>query len=106
MNRNRTYSMDVRAKKAAATQERVLAVTQQLFAAQSTEFTLDNVAAKAGTSVQTVLRAFGSEEKLILEAMGSFRATVPPRDELPQSIGEAVATLFDDYEVIGDRVIG
>ena len=106
MNPSRAYSMDVRGKKAAATRERVLEVTQELFAAKSTEFTLENVASTAGTSVQTVLRAFGSKEKLILEAMGSFRATVPPRDELPQSTGEAVARLFDDYEVIGDRVIG
>ena len=106
MNPNRTYSMDVRGKKAAATRERVLEVTQELFAAKSTEFTLENVASTAGTSVQTVLRAFGSKEKLILEAMGSFRATVPPRDEMPQSTAEAVARLFDDYEVIGDRVVG
>jgi AcrR family transcriptional regulator len=106
MNPSRAYSMDIRGKKAAATRERVLEVTQDLFAAKSTEFTLENVASKAGISVQTVLRAFGSKEKLILDAMGSFRATVPPRDALPQSVGEAVATLFDDYEVIGDRVIG
>jgi len=106
MNPSRAYSMDIRGKKAAATRRRVLEVTQELFAAKSTEFTLENVASTAGTSVQTVLRAFGSKEKLILEAMGSFRATVPPRDEMPQSIGEAVARLFDDYEVIGDRVIG
>ena len=106
MNLSRAYSMDVRGKKASATRERVLEVTQELFALQSTEFTLENVASKAGTSVQTVLRAFGSKEKLILEAMGSFRATLPPRDELPRSTGEAVARLFDDDEMIGDRVIG
>ncbi len=98
--------MDVRGRKAAATRERVLEATQELFTATSTDFTLENVASTAGTSVQTVLRAFGSKEKLILEAMGSFRATVPPRDELPRSTAEAVARLFDDYEVIGDRVIG
>jgi len=98
--------MDVRGKKASATRERVLEVTRELFAAKSSEFTLENVASTAGTSVQTVLRAFGSKERLILEAMGSFRATVPARDRLPETTGEAVAQLFDDYEVIGDRVIG
>jgi AcrR family transcriptional regulator len=106
MKPSRTYSMDVRRKKAAATRERVLEVTQELFAAKSTEFTLENVATTAETSVQTVLRAFGSKENLILEAIGSFRSTVPPRDELPRTPAEAVARLFDDYEVIGDRVIG
>jgi AcrR family transcriptional regulator len=98
--------MDLRRRKTAATRERVLEVTQELFAARSSEFTLENVASTAGTSVQTVLRAFGSKEKLILEAMGSFRSTVPPRDELPRSTADAVARLFDDYEVIGDRVVG
>jgi AcrR family transcriptional regulator len=106
MNVKRSYSMDVRGRQAAATRQRILGATQELFATKSTEFTLENVATTAGTSVQTVLRAFGSKEKLILDAIGSVRATVPPRDELPMSVGEAVATLFDDYEVIGDRVVG
>lgn len=106
MNTRRAYSMDVRGKQAAATRQRILEATQDLFTAKSTEFTLENVADIASTSVQTVLRAFGSKENLILEAIGSFRATIPPRDELPRSVGEAVDRLFDDYEVIGDRVIG
>ena len=98
--------MDVRARKSAATRERVLEVTRELFATESREFTLEKVASGAGTSVQTVLRAFGSKENLILEAIGSFRDSVPLRDDLPRSTAEAVTTLFDDYEVIGDRVIG
>jgi len=97
--------MAKRAEKAAATRQRILDATQELFAARSADFTLDNVAALAGTSVQTVLRAFGTKEGLILAAIGTFRATVPPRDERPQSVGEAVARLVDDYEQIGDRVI-
>ncbi len=106
MNQKRAYSMDVRGRQAADTRRRILEATQELFAVKAGEFTLENVAAATGTSVRTVLRVFGSKEALILEAMGSFRATVPARDELPSSVGEAVATLVDDYEVIGDRVIG
>jgi len=105
MNMTRGYSMAVRGEKAAATRQRIIEATRELFAAQSAEFTLEKVAAAAGTSVQTVLRAFGNKEVLILEAIGTFRSTLPPRDELPQSVGEAVIQLFDDYEEIGDRVI-
>ena len=72
---------------------------------QSSEFTLDNVAALSGTSVQTVLRAFGNKEALILAAIGTSRADPPTDAQLPSSIGEAVGQLFDDYEEIGDRVI-
>jgi len=106
VNPKRAYSMDVRGKQAAATRRRILEATQELFAVKAGEFTLENVASATGTSVRTVLRVFGSKEALILEAMGSFRAAVPARDELPRSVAEAVSTLVDDYEVIGDRVIG
>ena len=106
VNPKRAYSMDVRGKQAADTRQHILEATQELFAAMASEFTLENVASATGTSVRTVLRVFGSKETLILEAMGSFRATLPARGELPRSVGEAVATLVDDYEVIGDRVIG
>lgn len=106
VNTKRAYSMDVRARQAAATRERIREATQNLFATKATEFTLEHVAAGAGTSVQTVLRMFGTKEKLILDAIGSFRATIPPRDEIPQSIAEAVTKVLDDYEVIGDRVVG
>lgn len=98
--------MEVRGRQAAGTRQRILGATQTLFAARAGEFTLENVASATGTSVRTVLRVFGSKEALILEAMGSFRSTVPARDELPRTVGEAVATLVDDYEAIGDRVIG
>src|ERR1019366_10524154 len=96
VNPKRAYSMDVRGKQAADTRQRIVEATQELFAAKTSEFTLEHVASATGTSVRTVLRMFGSKEALILEAMGSFRATVPARDELPRSVGEAVARLVDD----------
>lgn len=106
MNTKLSYSMDVRGKQAADTRQRIVEATQALFVANAGKFTLKNVASATGTSIRTVLRVFGSKETLILEAMGSFRSTVPARDELPSTVGGAVATLVDDYEVIGDRVIG
>lgn len=60
----------------------------------------------AGVSVQTVLRAFGSKEGLILDAIGTFRLREGRVLAGPaRSVGEAVTVLFEDYEQIGDRVI-
>ena len=60
----------------------------------------------ARVSVQTVLRAFGNKETLILEAIGTFRPTeLSILDGPPRSVGQAVTRSFDDYEEIGDRVI-
>jgi len=98
--------MEVRGKRAAETRQRILEATRELFATTSSEFTLANVAVRAETSVQTVLRAFGNKDALVREAIGSIRATVPPREERPRSVGEGVTRLFDDYEEIGERVIG
>lgn len=96
--------MTVRDQKAAATRQRILEVTRDLFTATSA-FTLDEVARRAGTSVQTVLRAFGSKERLVVAAIGTIREDAPARGEVPTSMPDAIDQLFDDYEEIGDRVI-
>ena len=103
--RRRGYSMAVRGEKAAATRQRTLDAARELFADQAGDFTLENVAAAAGTTVQTVLRAFGNKEALIVEAIGSFRAKEPAAIEPLQPVSEVVTRLFDDYEEIGDRAI-
>jgi len=105
MNERRGYSMAVRGPRAAATRERILATARELFDSRSTDFTLEGVAAAAGVSVQTVLRAFGNKEHLVIAAIGTVRDTVPEPDERPRSIHDAVERLVDDYEEIGDRVI-
>jgi AcrR family transcriptional regulator len=105
MNVRRGYSMTVRGEKAAATRQRILEAARKLFADQAGDFTLENVAAAAGTTVQTVLRAYGNKEALIVEAVGSFRAKEPAPIEPLRSVSEVVTRLFDDYEEIGDRAI-
>jgi AcrR family transcriptional regulator len=104
MNSARPYSMAIRGEKAAATRQRILDAARSLFD-DATEITLERVAAVAGTSVQTVLRAYGSKEELVVAAIGSFRVEEPVPSPPIRSIGEAVRRLFDDYEAIGDRVI-
>lgn len=105
MNSRRGYSMTVRDEKAAATRRRILDAARELFTSASTGFTLDEVARRAGTSVQTVLRAYGSKERLIVAAIGTIREDAPARDAVPTSMSDAIDQLFDDYEEIGDRVI-
>jgi AcrR family transcriptional regulator len=97
--------MVMRAEKAAATRQRILDVARELFDTQATDFTLEKVASTAGTSVQTVLRAFGSKEGLFDEVIGSLRNRDVPVADSPRSIEEVIHLLIDDYEEIGDRVI-
>ena len=105
MNSRRSYSLGLRAEKAAATRQRVLEAARELFTAEATDLTLDQVATAAGTSVHTVLRTFGNKESLILAAVGTSRATPPAGTDAPRSARQAVTQIFDDYEEIGDRVI-
>lgn len=97
--------MRLRGQKAAATRQHILEAARGLFGERSAEFTLEKVAEVAGTSVQTVLRAYGNKEALILEAIGSFRADEAAPVEPLRSVAESVRRIFDDYEEIGDRAI-
>jgi AcrR family transcriptional regulator len=101
----RRYSMATRGRQAEATRERILAAARDLFDAKSSGFTLESVAGAAGVSVQTVLRAFGSKEALIIAAVGTFRGGRSRPVEQAASPEQAVRRLFDDYEEIGDRVV-
>jgi len=104
MNTRRAYSMEVRGRRAEETRQRILEAARRQFDAHASDFTLDSVALAAGTTVQTVLRAFGNKASLILAAIGTFRGR-PADFAVPTSPTEAVAQVFDDYEEIGDRVI-
>jgi AcrR family transcriptional regulator len=106
MNERRPYSMAVRAERTAATRQRILEATQAIIDARSPDFTLENVAEAAGTSVKTVLRAFGSKDQLYIQAIGSTRT---PGQAVEPAVGDvdgAIGQIYDDYERIGDRVIG
>jgi AcrR family transcriptional regulator len=103
----RRYTMTARAAKAEATQQRIRESAARLYCAGPIEaFTLDKVAAQAGTTVQTVLRIFGSKDLLLLAALNDLASVgVPLRPTPPGDVGAAVAAIFDLYEEIGDLVI-
>ncbi len=105
--RPRSYVMTARAAKAEATRARIRAGAMQLYRERAVEdFTLEEVAARAGTTVQTVLRAFGSKEKLVYAALEEMVAHgMPLKPTPPGDMTAAVAAFFEVYEGMGDLVI-
>lgn len=104
----RPYRMTARAEQAAATGERILDATIALFWERpTTDISLDDVAARAGVSVQTVIRRFGGKDGLFAAAGERQRGAVhSQRDDAPVGdVPGAVAVLFDHYEDLGDRVL-
>jgi AcrR family transcriptional regulator len=77
MSTTREYRMVRRGAAVAATRERILAATIELgYEELDLDPTLERIAARAGVSVQTVLRRFGSRAALLDEALAAARADV------------------------------
>jgi AcrR family transcriptional regulator len=102
----RPYRMTTRAAAAAATGERVLDAAVAVFFEQA-DLPLDEVATRAGVTVQTVIRRFGGREGLFAAALEresgrvrDQRGTAPVGD-----VPAAVRVLVDHYEDYGDRVL-
>ena len=104
----RVYHQTARAAAAEALRQRVATAFYKLLLSRWVdEITLDDVAASAGTTRQTVIRLFGGKEGL-LEAMAAIvEAQAEPRLLLPHnaSIQGALQALITHYEVVGDLVV-
>jgi len=104
----RPYHMSTRATAAEATGQRILQAVLDLYMTHWLEdLTLDDVAARAGVTVQTVLRRYGSKAGLIQAAGESlYQQVSSQRNQAPAGdIAGAVANLVDHYEAIGDLTI-
>lgn len=104
----RSYRMGVRAEAMAETGRRILEATINLGPELlSDQATLDDVAAQAGVTVQTVLRRFSSKEGLISAAAEEVRSRVwSQRNEAPVGdIAGAVRNLVEHYEETGDNTL-
>src|SRR5579872_6695258 len=103
----RPYVMTARAAKAAATRARIRASAAALYREQPIEdFTLEEVARRAETTVQTVLRIFGNKEQLIYAALEEMvEHGMPLKPTAPGDVPAAVAAIFDIYEGMGDLVL-
>lgn len=104
----RGYRMGARADAAAATGERILDAAVELFWEQPTDkISLDEVARRAGVTVQTVIRRFGGREGVIAAGVARESARIRvQRDEAP--VGDVVAAvrvLVGHYEQSGEPVL-
>jgi AcrR family transcriptional regulator len=100
--------MVARAQAAAATAERVLDAAAGLFWEQpGDQISLDEVARRAGVSVQTVIRRFGGKDGLFAAAWERESERVRrQRDQAPPGdVAAAVRVLAEHYEMFGDRVL-
>jgi AcrR family transcriptional regulator len=105
----RRYRMNARAVAAAATAERILDATVEVFwEHQGEQLSLDEVARRAGVTVQTVIRRFGGKHALFVAAVDrETERARHDRDRAPVGdVAAAVHVLLDSYEVKGDRMLG
>lgn len=104
----RAYRGTAQAEVAALTRQRILAAALRRFESDwIADVTLQQLAADAGVTVQTILRHFTSKEGLLFAVADGVRAiTVSERDEVPTgAIPAAVEYLVRHYESVGDRMI-
>jgi AcrR family transcriptional regulator len=104
----RPYRQGARATAAAETGQRILQAVIALYTERWVEqVTLEEVAARAGVTVQTVLRRFGSKEGLLAAAGDEIEQQVTAQ-RLAAPVGDvvgAIRNLFDHYEVVGDLAL-
>lgn len=108
VSERRPYRMKARAAAAAATGERILDAAMEVFWELPTDqVSLDEVARRAGVTVQTVIRRFGGREGLMLAAGARESERIRrQRDEAPVGdVAGAVHVLAEHYERFGDGVL-
>ena len=104
----RPYRMVARAKAAEETGQRILEAVLELYTERYfDQVSLEDVAERAGVTVQTVLRRFGNKDRLLDAATEVARGRVAgQRDEAPiGDVAGAVENLVAHYEELGDRVL-
>jgi AcrR family transcriptional regulator len=104
----RPYRQTARAEAARATVRRILDAVHALAGeAWIEDVTLDAVADRAGVSVQTVLRRFGSREALFAAAVedGSSRRSRAREEAVAGDVDRAIALLLDEYEEGGEAIL-
>ncbi|HEX5827984.1 MAG TPA: TetR/AcrR family transcriptional regulator [Candidatus Limnocylindrales bacterium] len=103
----RPYRMTARAEAVAETRERIVAAAVALHLERlASEISLADVAGRAGVSVQTVLRHFGSREGLTTAAEAWATSEIErERRSAPGDVSAALRALVEHYERRGDGVL-
>jgi len=105
----RAYKQDARAQQTEANAQEIVQATVERIRAvrRVSEITLDEVAAKSGMTVRTILRRFGSRDGLLEAAFQAlhtevegFRPPTPPGD-----VDAALRVMLTQYEHMGDMNI-
>ena len=108
MKVGRSYVMRARAESADGTRRRILdAAVEELWERALSEVRLEDVAARADVTVQTVLRIFGTKSALMELAWKPLRDRIMRQRETaePGDVDGTISALFDHYEQMGDFVI-
>jgi AcrR family transcriptional regulator len=107
MKATRSYTMTARAEAAERTRVRILDAAIDLATTRLlADVSLDDIAAGAGVSVQTVLRRFGSRAGLIEAA--TLHGSQQVGEERVAPVGDVTAAIdvvVDHYELRGDGVV-
>jgi AcrR family transcriptional regulator len=108
MKSTRAYVMRERAAAAVATRGRILeAAAAAVWNRRRSEVRLEDVAADAGVTVQTVLRIHGTRARLLDAAWEVVGRRIRAQREAaaPGDVRGTLRALFDHYEEMGDFVI-
>ncbi|MDT5219844.1 MAG: hypothetical protein QOF15_1949 [Mycobacterium sp.] len=106
--KTRRYEMRARRDATQATREAILAASLAAVEAErSLSITLGAVADRAGVTVKTVLRHFGTREGLLDATWSQVRQnTLAERTAPPGEPAQALTVLIKHYENRGDMVLG
>lgn len=106
--KKRAYRGTVQAEIAALTEQRIIEAGLTLFDEQwADQITLDQIAGRAGVTVQTILRRFGSKERLANAiSQEAFSRAMQQRIEPPMGdLTTIVNGLIAYYEAGGERML-
>jgi AcrR family transcriptional regulator len=104
----RPYRMVARAEAVEATGKRIVEAAASLFGTMLYEqVSLEAVAERAATTVQTIIRRFGSKDGLFAEVAQRRRSEIHGlrRGVQPGDIGAALTVLLDEYERWGTEIL-
>ena len=106
--KKRAYEMRSRGLATAATHDAIInAAIETFMAERSFAITLGPVAKRAGVTVKTVLRHFGSRDALIEAAYSRLRSDIlAERAALPDDSEAALGVLIAHYERRGHMILG
>jgi AcrR family transcriptional regulator len=107
MNTTRTYTMTTRARTVEETRSRIIDACVALHGERPvTEIGLDDIAARAGVSVQTLLRHFGNRAGLVEASLERAQHDVTEERRTPVGdVAAAVHVIVDHYERRGDQAL-